>query len=109
GFVSTDSLPSRVPDFTLKSPPMRDYSKFCLEPSDNLLAESLLFAGSGASTFSAATRAMTEHHTKTNSLPEGALRPEDGSGMSRHNLITPKTLAQLLRHAYKQPYRDDYI
>ena len=108
-FVSTKSTPNRAPDYILKSPTIRDYAKLCLEPSDNLLAESLLLSASGASTYSAATKAMVDHHAKTCNLAAGALRPEDGSGMSRHNLVMPKTLAQLLRHVYSQPYRDDYI
>jgi serine-type D-Ala-D-Ala carboxypeptidase/endopeptidase (penicillin-binding protein 4) len=108
-FVATKSIPSRNPDYIIRSPRFATIAKMCLEPSDNLLAESFLFAGSGAGTYSEATKIMIAQHTKTANLPQGAIRPEDGSGMSRHNLVTPFALAQVLRHAYSQPYRNDFI
>lgn len=108
-FLPTNVLPDREPDAEIVGMPLRDYAKLCLEPSDNLLAESLLFSGTGKDTWPEAAKAMAEHHTMTSGLKPGALRPEDGSGMSRHNLATPRALAQLLRHAIAQPYRDDFM
>ncbi len=108
-FIATKTVPNRSPDYTIYSPRFGQIAKMCLEPSDNLLAESFLFAGSGASTYAEATKILVERHTKAAGLPAGAIRPEDGSGMSRHNLVTPFALAQVLRHAYSQPYREDFL
>lgn len=108
-FVPTQKVPNRAPDAEILSVPLRDYARLCLEPSDNLLAESLLLSGSGKGNWPDAAKFMAEYHTKLLQLRPGAIRPEDGSGMSRHNLATPFALAQLLRHAYAQPYRDDFI
>lgn len=108
-FVATSNFPSRAPDYIIRSPRFGSIAKMCLEPSDNLLAESFLFAGSDVNTFSEATKIMIQRFTKVANLPEGAIRTEDGSGMSRHNLVTPFALAQVLRHAYSQPYRDDFL
>lgn len=108
-FIATKRMPTRKPDYIIRSPKFSEIAKMCLEPSDNLLAESFLLTASKASTYSDAAKAFVEHHSRTSNLPSGAIRPEDGSGMSRHNLVTPFALAQVLRHAYEQPYRDEFL
>lgn len=108
-FQNVVQVPSRKPDAVLLSPRLAEYAKLCLEPSDNLLAESLFLGGSKTATYSQAQRTMTESFLRVPGVKPGGLRPDDGSGLSRHNLVTPLTLAQLLRHAYSKPYRDDFI
>lgn len=109
GYQTTTQTPNRPPDAIIVSPSIREIAKLCLEPSDNLLAESLLLGATSSSSYTAAQRAMTEHFYTLPGIIRGSLRPDDGSGLSRHNLVSPMTVAQLLRHAYSQPYRDDFI
>ncbi|MFM9874617.1 MAG: D-alanyl-D-alanine carboxypeptidase/D-alanyl-D-alanine-endopeptidase [Fimbriimonadaceae bacterium] len=108
-FIATKNMPHRPPDYIIQSPQFASIAKMCLKPSDNLLAESFLLTASGASNYADAEKTLVDHLTKAANLPAGSIRPEDGSGMSRHNLVTPFALAQVLRHAYLQPYRDDFI
>jgi D-alanyl-D-alanine carboxypeptidase/D-alanyl-D-alanine-endopeptidase (penicillin-binding protein 4) len=42
-------------------------------------------------------------------IEETSYRIEDGSGLSRLNLVTPDTVARLLAHMYRSPHRDAWL
>jgi len=109
------TVPTRQPDAVIDGPPLSVWGKECLEPSDNLLAENLLIQSTIARnpgkefTYSLAQQSAKDFYEKTVKTPEFGFRLDDGSGLSRHNLVTPNTLAHILRYAYSQPFRDDFI
>ena len=56
-----------------------------------------------------AAGAMGEFYEKTVGLEPGLIRPMDGSGLSRHNLVTTKGLARILRHIYRTELKDIFL
>jgi D-alanyl-D-alanine carboxypeptidase/D-alanyl-D-alanine-endopeptidase (penicillin-binding protein 4) len=80
----------------------------CLAPSDNNVAEHLLLmAGSKPNDdYPAARRALTEFLEGTVGTPPFDIIPYDGSGLSRHNLVTARALARLLAWCDAQPTSD---
>lgn len=113
--IPTKSVPSRTPDAVIDGPTLAEWAKACLEPSDNLLAENLLIQATIAKnpgkefSYSLAQESAREFYEKVVKIPEFGFKLDDGSGLSRHNLVTPRTLAHILRYVYSQPFRDDYI
>jgi len=113
--ILTKSVPTRTPDAIIEGPTLAEWGKACLEPSDNLLAENLLIQATIAKnpgkefSYSLAQQFASEFYEKVVKIPEFGLKLDDGSGLSRHNLVTPRTLAHILRYVYSQPFRDDYI
>lgn len=105
----TFEIPNRNPDVVIEGPTVRELAKLCLVPSDNYLAESLMFMAANktsqgkATTFEAAAKEMIAFHTKTVGVGETQFDPYDGSGLSRHNNVTASGLTTLLHWAKKQP------
>lgn len=97
------STPGKLPNEVVESPPISTLIKDCLQPSDNCLAEHLLFIGSGASTYPTAQKSITAWLKGTVGLDETYFRCEDGSGLSRKNQTTARNVAKLLRWTYQQP------
>lgn len=104
------SLPDRSPDLVIEGDSIGEMAKACLPPSDNYLAEGLmLLAASKQGDLSDAPYAkgparMREFLVKTVGLTANDVRPYDGSGMSRHNFVTPIGIAKVLAWARKQPW-----
>ncbi len=114
--VHTDQAPpNRKPDYVITGPTLREILKECLEKSDNNLAEHLLLMSAtkvkplGNNAYADAADRMREFFEKTVELKEGSVRPIDGSGMSRHNLVTPRAMCQILAWAYRQSWRGDLL
>ncbi len=111
----TEPLPTTPPDFVLTSPPIKTLIKDCLEPSDNLYAEHLLLSTArvegdlGEEAYAAANQRMSQFFQKKVGLMPEDLRPSDGSGLSRQNLVTPRAIARILQWTDSQPWRADYI
>ena len=94
------------------SPPLREVVAAILGPSQNWTAEQLvrtLGQEKGArGSWPEGFRVIGEH------LEAGAgIRPEevsweDGSGLSNHNLISPRALVALLRYARREPWGDGF-
>ncbi len=109
-----EPLPESDPDLIIESPPIKTLIKDCLEPSDNLFAEHLLLSAArgegvlGENAYADATERMSRFfQVKTGLMPED-LRPTDGSGLSRQNLVTPRAIAQILRWTDSQSWAGDY-
>lgn len=109
-----ESLPDSPPDLIIESPPIRTLIKDCLEPSDNLYAEHLLLTAArgegelGDNPYAVANERMSRFfQNKVGLMPED-LRPTDGSGLSRQNLVTPRAIAQILKWTDSQAWSGDY-
>lgn len=112
-YRATSTVPNRTPDTIIRGPALRDWAKLCLEPSDNLLAESLLLAAAdqvteGRVDYPVAQAAIAKHYEDKLSLGKSMIRIQDGSGLSRHNLVTARAMARILQYVYAQPYRDEF-
>lgn len=82
-----------------ESPPLRDIVKQMNKPSDNHSAEQLLrligIKHKGLGTDDAGAEAVRSFLARCGA-DEGSARVSDGSGLSRFNMVTPRTLARLL-------------
>ncbi len=111
----TEPLPTEPPDFVFSSPPIKTLIKDCLEPSDNLYAEHLLLSTARADGdlgenpyLTASQRMSLFFQSRVGLMPED-LRPTDGSGLSRQNLVTPRAIARILQWTDSQPWRADFL
>ncbi|HRK22858.1 MAG TPA: D-alanyl-D-alanine carboxypeptidase, partial [Fimbriimonadaceae bacterium] len=88
-------VPSRTPDLEIEGDTIGKMAKDCLQPSDNYLAECLMMLAAqksnpiGPSPYPTAPNRMRQFLTGTVGLTSDEVRPYDGSGMSRHNFVTP--------------------
>jgi D-alanyl-D-alanine carboxypeptidase/D-alanyl-D-alanine-endopeptidase (penicillin-binding protein 4) len=96
-------VPTALNDITLSSPPISQLISDCLKPSDNCLAEHLLFIGSAKPTYSEAQKSISQWLIKSVGLEAWAFKVEDGSGLSRKNITTARSVSKLLAWAAKQP------
>ncbi|MBX3118866.1 MAG: D-alanyl-D-alanine carboxypeptidase [Fimbriimonadaceae bacterium] len=112
-FVS-HSLPSRAPDFTLDGKPLKEIIAECLTISDNLYAENLLLMATQQgkpaedNPYPAAQQGLKKFLVETVGWEANDVRPDDGSGMSRHNNLTVRGVVKLLVWAQKQPWFEDW-
>ncbi|MFD1096744.1 D-alanyl-D-alanine carboxypeptidase/D-alanyl-D-alanine endopeptidase [Salegentibacter chungangensis] len=90
-------------DQTLYSIPTDSLYKRMLEKSDNFIAEQILLMAAGKVSDTLKTRIaidyMKENHLKD--LPDKPVWV-DGSGLSRYNLFTPRTMVKLLEKIKKE-------
>lgn len=88
---------------TISSPPLKDLVQYTLKKSDNLYANAILLSlGAelkGEGSFEAGTTVMNEHIITASGQKMSSARIADGSGLSRTNGISAKTLALLLAQA----------
>ena len=93
--------------FVHASPPMPEVLAAFLKPSQNQFGEILLKTMGrhlrGAGTASAGL-AVEDSLARAWSLPPRALRPADGSGLSRYNLVAPEFLVALLERMTRSPH-----
>ena len=107
--------PAREPDYVIQGPPLKDIIKVCLEKSDNNIAEHLMLIAAsreeplGDDHYAEAAERMRAFLVDTVGLSDLGVRPVDGSGMSRHNLVSPSAVCKLLAWAYRQEWRDDFL
>jgi D-alanyl-D-alanine carboxypeptidase/D-alanyl-D-alanine-endopeptidase (penicillin-binding protein 4) len=91
----------------IQSPPLRVLLQRFLKKSDNLYAEMLLRATSllpqGVPTSSNDPHSRLLDWLQWHHIPTRNLRFEDGSGLSRYNLLTPRALTSLLSVIETQP------
>ncbi|HEX8363119.1 MAG TPA: D-alanyl-D-alanine carboxypeptidase/D-alanyl-D-alanine-endopeptidase [Longimicrobium sp.] len=93
--------------FVHTSPPMPEVLAAFLKPSQNQIGEILLKTMGrqlrGAGTASAGL-AVEDSLARAWALPPRALRPADGSGLSRYNLVAPEFLTALLERMTRSPH-----
>lgn len=105
---ATKAVPTRPPDLTINGQPLREILKTCLVKSDNLMAENLLLMAAGkegdlsAKPYALARERVTKFLTEAVSVDKVDLRIYDGSGLSRHNLVSARAISKLLLWASKQ-------
>lgn len=104
-FLTTEDIPPRQPDLVIMGSPVGDMLRACLPPSDNNIAEHLLLIASkahGTDPYPQARSAMQSFLTGTVGLKKEDFNVFDGSGMSRHNLVTTRGIAGLLAWQNRQ-------
>lgn len=86
---------------TLYGLPVDAYYQLMMKVSDNLLAEHLLLSASGQDSLNSrkAIETMLTRHLAD--LPDKAIWV-DGSGLSRYNLFTPRSILMLLQKLYQK-------
>ena len=92
----------------MSSRPLHEVAAAILGPSQNWMAEQLVRTvgaergeiGSWSEGFSA----MAEHLEAEAEVRPDAIHWEDGSGLSNHNLVSPRALVSILRYAGGQPW-----
>ncbi|HJP82644.1 MAG TPA: D-alanyl-D-alanine carboxypeptidase [Fimbriimonadaceae bacterium] len=106
---STDKVPERVPNAVIVGKPLPELMKTCLVRSDNIMAENLFLMAAakegdlGDHPYDKARERAFNFLTKVVGIEPQDLRIQDGSGLSRHNLVTARGIANLLSWADKQP------
>lgn len=98
---------------TIKSLRMTEILPLFNKPSENAIGEMLLHQLAGPSSAKPATwpsgsRALNTWLMETVGFPEGEVRIEDGSGLTRYNLISPDATIQLLQFMFKHPSGESY-
>lgn len=108
----TKSLPKTDPTLSVRGKNIADLAKDCLEPSDNFIAECMLLMAARAEgelpadEFGEAAKRLKSFLVKTVGLDPNEVDPYDGSGLSRHNNVSPSGLVKVLAWAKKQPWAD---
>lgn len=101
--VSLSKVPISGPIKTVYSIPADSLYKRMMQVSDNMLAEQLMLLYASANGLPLNTEAAIEHATERllSDLPD---RPiwRDGSGLSRYNLFTPRSIVALLGMIYQK-------
>ncbi len=113
GRIAADSAARLTPLFSTLSPPLREILPVMEKPSQNQIAE-ILFKTlgrerTGVGSADSARRVVEAQLLEWGAEPVGfAVR--DGSGLSRHNYVSPETLVRVLdamrRHPHSQLFYD---
>lgn len=109
-------VPTTPPDIVLKSKAANlELVKLCLQPSDNQLAEQLMLMAAHQQgmmdpddPYPTARKRMKDFLTLVVGIDPNDLNPMDGSGLSRHNLLTARSLNQALLWAERQSWGAQY-
>ncbi|MCC6686964.1 MAG: D-alanyl-D-alanine carboxypeptidase [Fimbriimonadaceae bacterium] len=96
--------------------PMAKLLADCLQPSDNNYAENFLLMTAShkgliknpSDPYPAATADEKKFFEDVVKVPQGDLRPVDGSGLARQNLVTTRAIGKALSWASKQPWFPAY-
>jgi len=108
-FLPAEDLPQRTPDLVIVGRTTAEMVAACLPPSDNNIAEHLMLLGAraggplGARPYTPARERMTAFLTRVVGVAPEDVRVYDGSGLSRHNLVTSSAVAKLLAWSNRQP------
>ena len=107
-FQSVETVPEQAPDLVITGKSMPDMLAACLKPSDNLIAENLLMMaatkdGRIQDPYPSAKAKLTKFLTDVVGIDSHDFHVTDGSGMSRHNMVTTREIVKLLIWAHRQP------
>ena len=94
------------------SVPLGDSVRLVNKISQNLHTEMLLRTAArqnGAWTTPDELASFPNNFYAAAGMPPGDVVQTDGSGLSRHDLVTPRAVVALLLYAEKQPWFDDYF
>lgn len=100
--ATSQAAPQTPADYTITSKPLREIATECLQKSDNNIAENLLLLSAakegplGDDPYDTAAKRLKAFLVKDVGCDEQDVRPMDGSGLSRHNLVTARALAKVL-------------
>lgn len=103
-----DKLPDGPPTLVVDGSTIADTLAECLPPSDNNVAEHLLLMGAskagplGVSPYPLARQRLEAFLVNVVGIDKQQIHVFDGSGMSRHDLVTTQAIAKLLVWAAKQ-------
>lgn len=101
------SIPLTIELQTVYSIPSDSLYMRMMQVSDNMLAEQLMLLYASANNLPLNTTKAIEHATQKymSDLPDPLIW-KDGSGLSRYNLFTPRTIAALLQKIYDKVPRE---
>jgi serine-type D-Ala-D-Ala carboxypeptidase/endopeptidase (penicillin-binding protein 4) len=95
-----------------ESEPLSGIAAKLNKPSDNLVAEMLLkelgYRVKGTGSASAGSD-VVEAWLKEIGVATGGVKVNDGSGLSRMDLVTGRAISEMLVHASKQPWKDPFL
>lgn len=112
--LTTQAPPTTEPSTVLRGPRLMEIVAGCLQPSDNSFAERLMLMAAitegplPEQPYPEAASRMRRFLTEQAGLDPAEVRPFDGSGMSRQNLVTTSGLVDLLRWAAGRPYFEEF-
>jgi len=102
-FYPVTTVPSRAPDLVIKGKPLPEILKTCLVNSDNNMAENLMLMATAKredisdDPYGHGRERVENFLFETVGVDPADIRYFDGSGMSRHNLVTSRAIAKLLQ------------
>ena len=92
--------------FTMRSPPLRDVLPFFEKPSQNQIGEilfkTLALEKTGVGRADSAAKVVARQMLAWGAAPDG-FAIHDGSGLSRHDYVSPRTLIHVLDAIRQQP------
>ncbi len=95
------------PLFVYVSPPVAEIVDVINKQSDNLYAEQVFHTFGWGGTSEGGTRRVMETLARQG-IPPGGLSVQDGSGLSRKNLVTPEAVVRLLTRMTTHPEADAF-
>ena len=110
--VDVDSLETPAEDgrplFVKLSPPLSEIVRVINKRSDNFYAEQVFRTYGWGGTVRGGAR-RTETFLRRAGIDTRSLTINDGSGLSRKNLVTPRALRSLLAHMDEHPEREAFL
>lgn len=97
---------------SVKTQPLSESLKIMLKTSNNLYAEMMLrnlgVRATGLGSVDTGVTTLEKFLEKTGT-PKNGLSLNDGSGLSRKNLITPESVVRVLQYMDQHPHRDIFL
>lgn len=106
------ALPATRTVFAFQSPPMKEIIAGILKPSQNWIAEQLLKTLGAVKgrrgSWSGGLQVERRYLIDVVRIDSTQFSLSDGSGLSAQNVLSPHALIELLEHARKSPWGNDY-